>query len=180
MGVNPPARTMYSVDQKDTVIELSNAPQSSVGAPCPVVFATEHTVHLAYYLQNTPKGWDGSDVRVMDEHTAGEPVALIEFMRPYAHLFGPPNDEAFSGHPLASRGLRPYSVSEIRESSWIRRLERMNAVHPCHKPEHFREYRHFVFAFHDATFECVAHAFTVSFHTGSVAEVVRIALREEN
>ena len=42
-------------------------------------------------------------------------------------------------------------MSEIRESSWIRRLERMNAVHPYHKPEHFVDYRHFVFAFHDRT-----------------------------
>jgi hypothetical protein len=62
---------VYSIDQKDAVIELDDAPQSSVGAPCPVVFATEHTVHLAYYLQNTPAGWDGSTVRVMDENTAG-------------------------------------------------------------------------------------------------------------
>jgi hypothetical protein len=115
----------------------------------------------------------------MDENTAGEPVALVSFTQPYAHMFGPPNDEAFSGHPLASRGLRPYSVSEIRESSWIRRLERMNAVHPYHKPERFADYRHFVFAFHDTTFECIARAFTVSFHTGSVAEVLQSTFRED-
>ena len=167
---------MYSIDHEDAVIQRSDAPQSSVGAPCPIVFATEHDLHLAYYLENTPAGWDGTSVRVIDEHTAGEPIALITFKRPYAHMFGPPNDEAFSGHPLASRGLRPYSVSEIRASSWIRRLERMNSVHPCHKPEHFADYRHFVFAFHDTTFECIAQSFTVSLHTGSVTEIVRLAL----
>jgi hypothetical protein len=169
---------MYSVDDKDTVVKLHDTPQSSVGAPCPVIFATEHTVHLAYYIQETPAGWDGSSVRVIDEHTVGEPIALVSFVRPHAHMFGPPNDEAFSGHPLASRGLQPYSVCEIRESSWIRLLERMNAVHPFHKPERFVDYRHFIFSFHDRTFECVANNFTISVHTGSVIEIIELALRQ--
>lgn len=169
---------MYSVDQKDTVVELKDTPQSSVGAPCPVVLATEHKVHLAYYLQNIPEGWDGSSGRVMDEHTSGEPVSLVSFRQPYAHMFGPPNDEAFGGHPLASRGLRPYGVYEIRGSSWIRSLERMNAVHPAHRPEHFADYHHFVFAFHDTTFECVAEAFSVSIRTGSVVDVLGKAFAE--
>ena len=53
----------------------------------------------------------------------------------YAHMFGPPNDEALRGHPLAGRGLRPYAAFEIRQSSWLRRLERMNSVHPRHDRE---------------------------------------------
>jgi hypothetical protein len=169
---------MYSIDQNDTVIELHDAPQSSVGAPCPIVFATEHTIFLAYYIQNTPKGWDGLTVRVVDENTVGKPVALVNFTEPYAHMFGPPNDEAFSGHPLASRGLQPYSINEIRGSSWIRNLERMNSVHPYHKPEHFADYRHFVFAFHDTTFECIADGFTISLHVGSVADVAKLACKK--
>jgi hypothetical protein len=168
---------MYSVDKKDSVIELNNAPQSSVGAPCPVVFATEHTVHIAYYIEDVPKGWDGSTLRVVDEYSSGESVALVNFKWPYAHMFGPPNDEAFDGHPLASRGLHPYGIFEVVHSSWIRGLERMNSVHPYHQRAQFAEYRHFVFAFHDSTFECVAHAFTVSVHAGSVVDVVQLALR---
>jgi hypothetical protein len=69
---------------------------------------------------------------------------------------GAPNNEALSGHPLYSRGLGYYGIYEIIESSWIRSLERMNRVHPSHKPRHFEELRHFVFTFHDDTFECVA------------------------
>jgi len=51
------------------VINCDDAPQSSVEAPCPVIFATEHTIHLAYYIQNTPEDWDGKTLRIMDEHT---------------------------------------------------------------------------------------------------------------
>ena len=52
-------------------------------------------------------------------------------------MFGPPNDEAFDGHPLARRGLRPYGAFEVTHSSWIRQLEQMNSVHPHHSPPLF-------------------------------------------
>jgi hypothetical protein len=163
---------MYSVDQKDKVIELLDTPRSSIGAPCPMLLASEEYLYLAFFLPNTPKGWDGSTVRVVSEETCGEPVALITFIHSYAHFFGPPNDEAFSGHPLASRGLRPYAAFEVQDSSWIRTLERMNSVHPCHRPERFAKLRHFIFSFHDTTFECVAEGFSASICKGSVAGVL--------
>ena len=45
---------MYSVDDRDQVIELHDVPQSSVGAPLPVVAASEHGVLLTYLLENRP------------------------------------------------------------------------------------------------------------------------------
>jgi hypothetical protein len=82
--------------------------------------------------------------------------------------------EAFAGHPLADRGLTPYGVFEIRESSWVRKLERMNAVHRYHDKHRFmRDKKHFVFSFHDTTFECVAESFTVEVSTGSVNGAIR-------
>jgi hypothetical protein len=86
---------MYSVDARDTVVELKDTPQSSVGAPCPIVLATEHELHLAYYLQNTPPGWDGTSITVVDESSGGEPVAVVTLKHLQSHMFGPPNDEAF-------------------------------------------------------------------------------------
>jgi hypothetical protein len=145
-----------------------------------MILVDEGHLHLAYYLQNTPAGWDGTSVRAVSEDTAGELVALVSFDHPYAHMFGPPNDEAFEGHPLAVRGLQPYSVFEVRDSSWIRRLERMNSVHEHHLPERFAKYRHFIFAFHDTTFECVSEGFSFSVHTGSVAQVLRMGFREND
>jgi len=145
-----------------------------------MILVGEHRLYLAYYLQNTPADWDGTSIKVMSEDTGGEPVALVSFTHVYAHMFGPPNDEAFEGHPLASRGLRPYSVSEVRDSSWIRHLERMNSMHEYHRPERFAVYHHFVFAFHDTTFECVAESFSFSVHTGSVAQVLQSRFRENN
>jgi hypothetical protein len=165
---------MYSVDYKDTVLKLTDVPQSSVSAPHPMVLAGERHLHLAYYLQNAPEGWD------VGESATGKPVALVAFARAYAHMFGPPNDEAFRGHPLAERGLEPYGVYEVLESSWLRRLVRMNAVHPAHRPEYFAGYHHFVFAFHGATFECIARSFKITVHAGNVAEILQGTFNESS
>jgi hypothetical protein len=161
---------MYSIDSKDTVAERTDLPQSSIGAPCPVVLSGEHFLHLAYYLEEREE--DRAKC-TSGEHLEGEPCALVRFARSAAHLFGPPNDESFAGHPLAARGLGPYAVFEVQNSSWVRKLERMNSIHPRHQPERFAKYKHFVFAFHDSVFECVAESFDFSVHRGAVSEVLR-------
>jgi hypothetical protein len=144
---------MYTIDELDNVVELTDVPPPEAGAPLPVVVATDHELAVEYYVSSrySPLGEEPS-ARVAEQ------FAYVRFTLPYAHMFGPPNDEAFMGHPLAARGLSPYAVSEGKRSSWIRQLERMNRVHRYHEPEHFAKYRHFVFAFHDSTFECVATA----------------------
>jgi hypothetical protein len=42
----------------------------------------------------------------------------------------------------------------------------MNSVHPRHRPEHFKSYRHFVLAFHDSTFECIAEGYATELASG--------------
>jgi len=164
---------MYSIDHLDAVTQLTDVPQSSVGAPCPMILCGDHLLHLAYIVQRQGPEWDGRTIRIVGPHSQDESCALVHFVRPYTHMFGPPNDEAFHGHPLWNRGLRPYLVFEVANSSWIRRLERMNSVHPYHKKDRFSKLKHFIFAFHDSTFECVAASFDVSIHVGSVAQVLR-------
>lgn len=168
---------MYPVDERDSVIELTDVPQSSVGAPLPVVLSDEFKILLAYIVQEPSGEWDGTTVRVIDAETSDEPLALVEFEYYSSYMFGAPNDEAFSGHPLAARGLRPYGAFRIANSSWVRQLERMNSVHPYHQPERFAELNHFVFTFHDSTFECVARSFTVSEHQGTLDSLLPIMRR---
>src|SRR5688500_18115819 len=125
---------MYTVDEKDKVIRLEDIPQSSVGAPCPAVFGDEQIVIANFITQEAVS-------RHADDN------AFVKFYPCYAYMFGPPNDEAFSGHPLAGRGLEPYGAFKIENSSWIRQLERMNSVHPYHKPEHFDIWTHYILLF---------------------------------
>lgn len=156
---------MYEVDENDRVVALEGIPPSSAGAPEPVIIADERRVILAYHVQSA-EIWDGKTVRIED--TEGkEPIALVR-LESRAHMFGPPNDEAFSGHPLATRGLHPYGAFRIEGSSWIRKLERMNRVHRAHEPARFLTLQHLVFAFHDSTFECVCRQFDVRTERGIV------------
>jgi hypothetical protein len=146
---------MYEVDGSDTVVRLTELPQSDVGAPMPALAAAEHHLEVGYIAR--PRGEDE------------EKIAVVRFGKPYAHFFGPPNDEAFEGHPLAGRGLEPYGAFRVEASSWIRRLERMNSVHEYHRPEAFAELSHFVLTFHDTTFECVAASFELDVHPADEA-----------
>jgi hypothetical protein len=128
---------------------------------------------LAYIISEPDSAWDGSYTTVVSPESHGEAIAVVRFRWPSAHMFGPPNDEAFSGHPLAARGLRPYRVFEVQQSSWIRSLERMNSVHPGHNRERFlKGRRHYIFAFHDSTFECIAEGFAFELVRASMRTVI--------
>jgi hypothetical protein len=163
---------MYDADARDRVLPLDDVPQSSVGAPLPVVVADENALRLAYYASVPDSEWDGTYVRVVDLGTE-DPVVLVQFEGAHAWFHGPPNDEAFAGHPLAHRGLHPYAAFRIEDSSWVRRLERMNSVHEHHRPENFARLRHYIFAFHDSTFECVARSFTAIHVDGPLTKVLQ-------
>ena len=111
-------------------------------------------------------------IQDIPQSSVGAPLALVRFSLCYASLFGPPNDEAFDGHPLAQRGLKPYGAFVIEHSSWVRQLEQMNAVHPYHKPARFLARKHYVLSFHDSTFECVADGYTVELYDSSISEIL--------
>ena len=162
---------MYKVSERDEVRELLDVPQSDVGAPLPAVIASEHRLDLIYLVRQADPNWDGSYANVVGPETEREQVACIRFEGAYAHMFGPPNDEAFHGHPLAARGLKPYAAWEVLQSSWLRSLERMNAVHPHHSRKAFMTQRHFIFAFHDSTFECIAKGYECRVAEGSIASI---------
>lgn len=166
---------MYDVRGEDRARELAGIPQSSVGAPLPIVLSAEHRVVVAYLMQDATdatEARDSSAVRVVSADRDDEAIALLTFLGYHAFFFGPPNDETLAGHPLAHRGLRPYGSYVVEPSSWVHRLERMSSVHPQHDPKRFDELRHFILTFHDSTFECVARSFTVEVHAGSIPAMI--------
>ncbi|GAA5509356.1 hypothetical protein Rcae01_04855 [Novipirellula caenicola] len=119
----------------------------------PTVVADEHTVLLAFLCSD-------------------ETVTIITFARCSTHMFGPPNDESFGAHPLAKRGLRHYTAAEVHNSSWLDARIAMNRVHRQHSDALFAHLRHFIFPFHDSTFECLAADFSVTPFAGSMADAV--------
>jgi len=128
---------MYPVDEHDRVREIQ-FPEMDFGAPEPRVTAEGGVLCLTYWLSNFDR------------------KIVVTFESPECHYLGPPNDEALAGHPLAERGLHHYGVFEVDSSSWVRALERANQVHDRQRPEAYADLKHYVFTFHDETFECIA------------------------
>ena len=162
---------MYDASGNERIERLKAVPKSCTGAPLPVVLSDEHHLLLAYLTSQPDPDWDGTYVNVVTNDTESV-VAIVTFARTSLHMFGPPNDEAFGGHPLAKQGLRPYSANEIHNSTWLERRVAMNRVHHHHSDSMFEDLRHFIFAFHDSTFECLARDFDVSLFRGSMRDAL--------
>jgi len=119
------------------------------GVPFPVLFQTEDETVLVY---------------------RGYGVVVAHFEGCIITRFGYPNDEALGGHPLYESGLQHYGVFEVYGSSWPSELEARNRrVFP---DSHSFDYRHFIFTFHDSTFECLATGIRFESCIQPLAEVV--------
>jgi hypothetical protein len=162
---------MFKKKEEEKVILLEDVPQSNVGAPLPCLVASENDLYLSYIMNVPDPNWDGTYVNVVGLESQKD-IAIVRFSGAFSHFFGPPNDEAFEGHPLSRLGLKPYSVSRIEGSSWIKELIKRNSVHPQHSPNMLSEHSHYIFAFHDTTFECIAKGFTVQKFNGSMNEAI--------
>jgi hypothetical protein len=160
---------MYSPDRHDRVVEQDELPKPSVGAPLPFVMSNDNSLILGYRTRTL--GSVEAEPRIVDGQSAGELIAFVQFRGHLAFHFGYPNEEAFAGHPLFSRGLRPHSIAQIQNSSWIRDLESQNTIHPGHDPNQFKKLKHYVFAFHDSTFECIATGHDVVIRVGPFADL---------
>lgn len=142
----------------------------------PHLLQSEDRTFLAFYLPNPTPNWDGLSVRIVDA-TSSEavPIGVIEWISCRGAILGEPNDEAFRGHRLWSRGLSAvglYRASEVSNSRWIAEREEANRVHDFLQPETYARLRHFILGFHDSTFECLAEALRAWKISGSMPDVL--------
>ena len=128
---------------------------------------------LAFYVRVPDPKWDGTDANIKDPGSgATESLALVEFEHCISAKLGAPNDEVFSGHPLYGRGACMYSAQRVRNSRWLAEIDKNESVHVGYKPETWRSLTHFIFWFHDTTFECVAKSFKVERHAVSMRDLL--------
>jgi len=144
-----------------------------IGAPLPHLLQSDNRTVVAFFLRDVDPNWDGSyiTIRYPDSPTA-QKLGLVEFHRCVCAKMGTPNDEVFHGHPLHGKGFEGYRAMVVENSTWLKQLEAINAVHDHYKPETWRELKHYILPFHDSTFECVAHGFTVETRETSLPELL--------
>lgn len=171
---------MYSVGPfaHDSVLALGDIPHPSVDAPRPIIVAGEDHLFVLYLLQSVPEGWYDTWVKIISPDAHGEPFALIVFHHPLLYCRGIPDDEALHGHPLYKRGLRPNGAFEIQNSSWQEVLMKMSPLQAAHRSESYHRYRHFVLAFQDTTFECLAETYSIRLGRGNILDAAARVLDE--
>jgi hypothetical protein len=161
-------REVARIAGDEYAVELNFELPWSTGAPLPHLLANGHKTYLLFYLANPDPDWDGTWVRLVDPSaTEPQPLGVVEFRRVHSVKLGGPNDEAIEGHPLHGKGLRTYAAHQVLNSRWIAEAEQVNSVHPHHRGGWHDRLNHYLFCFHDETFECLAEGFTTERYVGS-------------
>jgi hypothetical protein len=148
-----------------------------VGAPMPHLIVNDDRALLAFLLSEPDPASDGTYVTSKSpSDDQPEPLGLVEFDGCMSAKLGMPNDEVFGGHPLRGKGLEAYLAQRVVNSRWLKELEAINSVHSMYRPESWQDLSHFVFWFHDSTFECVAQSFNVETHRTSMKELLGLMI----
>jgi hypothetical protein len=171
-------REVAASKHEEYAVPLDFPVRWSTGAPLPQLLVNDHRALLMFLVHAPDPRWDGSYVTVKDPASEQrEPLALVEFSRCVSAKLGSPNDEVFAGHPLAGKGLEGYSAQLVRNSRWLAELQQINSVHRGYRPDAWRPCNHYVFWFHDTTFECIAEGFEVELHDRAMPELLAEACR---
>jgi hypothetical protein len=129
-----------------------------IGYPRPTLLQTDSRTCLLFHLACTNGQME---------------FGQIEFDRCSSTSFGSPGDETFNGHPLYGSGFEGYRAMRVINSPWIAQLRKIDSVHARHNPDAFETKSHFIFPFHDSTFECVAHSFKTTRGVGPLSEAAK-------
>jgi hypothetical protein len=146
---------MNENEAKLSELELGCFPEAGVSGA--VVLQSEYSTFLMFNAQS------------VDHVPIG--IAVVEIAVCVATQFGYPNDEALAGHPLYSFGLKPYRAYEVLNSPWLKTLALQNKRN-FPNADFTKGRRHFIFSFHDSTFECIGKDVKVTIAKESYAEVM--------
>jgi hypothetical protein len=150
---------MFQKHDEVVRLDIGFEPEAAVSGP--VLLQTDVDAFLTF----------NAVLMTADSRHAPAGTAVIEFERCSVTKFGYPSDEALGGHPLYKRGLESYGVFEVLSSSWIRQMTEQNRVSFPHTTDSTQ--RHFIFVFHDSTFECVADSYQATLSTEPYEHILR-------
>lgn len=127
-------------------LDLGYKPEAAVSGAA--LIQTEYSAFLIFNANTSKLTRSG--------RYASAGIAVVELLRCVITKFGLPNDEAISGHPLYEKleilgGT--YAIFEVHNSSWKAQVQQQNQVV---FPDWELSSRHFIFGFHESTFECLA------------------------
>jgi hypothetical protein len=133
-------------------LDLGVTPEAAVsGAVCVQTEAGTFLTFNAMRATDRPSPYGGF-------FTEDAGTAVVEFKRCRVSRFGSPYDEARCGVPQYKAAS--YGIYEVLGSSWIKEVVRLNRYSFPKTTDGYVK-RHFLFTFHDDTFECLADDLTL-------------------
>jgi hypothetical protein len=140
------------VSERIVPLDLGLTPWADVSGA--LLLQSEYSAFLLFNARKVDGGEEGR--------------AVIAFENCTATRFGYPNDEAWYGIPR-TRDLS-YGCYEVLDSGWARELTLLNR-HSFPDTPDFRD-RHFLFLFHDSSFECLAEGLQATLSVEPTAELL--------
>lgn len=150
---------MYIISEKDSIEELADVPIMDVGAPLPIVISSDSDLVLGYHVSNKSPTTYPKHVEVIKGGLEDGRFALVRFWRVISSIAGVPNEDQIENHPLCKRGLASYMAVKVNNSSWL------HLIKETYKLEDDK-LNHFIFTFHDSSFECFARSYWVTVFDG--------------
>jgi hypothetical protein len=157
-------RQLFAAKGEPYAIPVDFPVQWDVGAPSPHLFANDWNVFLIFLVS-------------VDEPTQDAPCAVVEFHFPQLVRFGSPNEDIHSGHYLYGKGQEPYTAQIVENSTWLHETNLMNQAHSNYDSERWQRIHHYIFWFHDITFECLARSFEVTTYHEDMGVVIEKIVR---
>ena len=166
-------RELSAAKSEQYAVPLDFPVKWDAGAPLPHLFVNDYRTYLTFYVAEPDPNWDGRHVKVKDPGSGlTELLALVEFKRCRCARLGAPNDEVLEGHPLSGRGQVAYTAQLVKNSRWLAEIEEINKVHRLYDPSHWRRCNHYIFWFHDTTFDCIAESYSVEVYRESMKDML--------
>ncbi|MEP0847346.1 MAG: hypothetical protein HRF50_11085 [Phycisphaerae bacterium] len=171
-------RQLAAAQELPYAVPLGFPARWDTGAPLPHLFRNDYKAYLIFYLATYDPNWDGSYIKVKHPgDTNAESLALVEFVGCLGARLGAPNEEVLRGHYLHGRGQESFTAQLVRNSPWIAELRSINSVHERFRASDWDDLKHYVFWFHDSTFESVARDYRLELHTMTMPDLAQEALR---
>jgi len=70
-----------------------------------------------------------------------------------------------------------YTAQIVRNSRWLVELEKINSVHRGYRPEAWRDLNHYIFWFHDETFECIAESYKLELFNAGRSKLLELTCK---
>ena len=130
-----------------------DVPLPATAAPVPFIVANEYKTLLCYRVLGAPP----------------ELRALVSFHGVHATRWGPVIDEHLSAHEFGRVGPGFYSPYQYSNSEWLDQA--IGAAVVASSPWFLGTLYHFVFPFHESTFECLAASIRVEVSSAPPARI---------